>query len=74
MHYVAGAVAAKPKTGSDGVSRRVLVIGKPGLALAGIVADSLARVTEVVRPVTDAQIHGEVTKIATSYRRWAGAD
>jgi len=74
MHYVAGAVAAKPKTGSDGAARRVLVIAKPGLTLDGVVADSLARVTEVVRPIDQAQIHPEVTKLAEAYRKWAGAD
>lgn len=71
MHYIAGAVAAKPKTATDGAARRVLVVHKAETPPNGLVADSLARVTEVVRPVADSHVHGDVTKFAASYNRWA---
>lgn len=71
MHYVAGAVAAKPKTGTDGASRRVLAIYKPGYTPNDLVADSLNRVTEVVRPIEIGQVRDEFKSFAASYKRWA---
>lgn len=71
MHYVAGAVAAKPKTSSDGAGRKVLVLNKPELPINELVADSLTRVTEVVRLITMDQVRPEVAKFAESYQRWS---
>jgi hypothetical protein len=71
MHFVAGAVAARPKTGADGASRLVLVLERPGYSPSEFVADSLSRVTEVVRIVSLEQVLVECRKFAERYARWA---
>jgi hypothetical protein len=71
MHYVAGAVAARPKTASDGAARRVLVVQQPGVPSNDLAADSLSRVTEVVRLIPQAHLQDQIRKFAQSYNRWA---
>jgi len=71
MHFVAGAVAATPKTGDAGAARRVLVVQKPGMPENSLVADSLSRVSEVVRRTPQGHLHQEIQKFAASYAQWA---
>lgn len=71
MHFVAGAVAATPKTGDAGAARRVLVVQKPGMPENSLVADSLSRVSEVVRRIPQGHLHQEIQKFAASYAQWA---
>jgi hypothetical protein len=74
MHFVAGAVAARPKTGAEGASRRVLAVVDTDYQPGDLVADSLNRVTEVVRSISVSQVRPEVKRFAESYTKWAKKD
>ena len=75
MHYVAGAVVAKPRAAPVGrtVDRRVVVLEAPGEAEAAFCADSLRRCGGTIRLVRVHAMHSTVTTFLEAYVRWANA-
>jgi hypothetical protein len=71
MHFVCGAVVARPKAGSGTLQRRILILEEPSAALNGSLAgDSLTRCHDTVRRVSLNDVRQEVVGFAGSYTRW----
>jgi hypothetical protein len=75
MHYVAGAIAAKPNAAKVGMSfyRRVIFIEKPGGAVGALCADSVKRCERTVRVSRISGLHKELAVYLDSYEDWANS-
>jgi hypothetical protein len=70
MHFLAGAVASRPKTGQQGVGRTVVVLTPDEQDAHGLVAESVSRVPEV-RLVKAADMRAAVERFAKRYQSWS---
>jgi hypothetical protein len=73
MHYVCGAVAAKPRAGTYNrpLSREIIVLEDPKQAGAALVADSLKRCHHIARVIQLNQIRGQIEQFGQAYQQWA---
>lgn len=73
VHYICGAVAAKPTAGTGkGLARRVIVLEEPHSDQSSFVADSLHRCEDTVAVVATDEIRVRTEQFLTEYRIWAG--
>jgi hypothetical protein len=72
MHFVCGAVAAKPKAGTGStLSRLILVLEEPTRRRYSYVAESLRRCQDTVRVVQLEDIRAVTEHFGKNYNRWA---
>ena len=69
VHFVCGAIAAKPKP-SGSLTRRILLVTDPRKANRELVADSLRKCHDAVTIVTPAQVIDQVTLFQRDYSKW----
>jgi hypothetical protein len=71
MHYICGAVVAKPATGQgQRLSRRILVLCQPGTDPSLVVAASLRRCQDIVSVAAIDDVLSHVNRFARDYRDW----
>lgn len=71
MHFIAGSVAARPRAGIGGtLPRTVLVLEEPSHE-GTLMADSLRRCSDIMKPIALEQVRQETEKVGRSYSRWA---
>jgi len=73
VHFVCGAIVAKPRVGyGSPLLRRILLLAPNG-SVAGLVADSLLRCVETVVAPQPSHVQSEVVNAAIAYRKWMQA-
>jgi len=72
LHFVAGAVVARPTAGygTKSLRRRVFLLGTTGQPARELAADSVVRCTDVVLALEQNAIHDEIVARGRDHRRW----
>lgn len=72
LHYICGAVVAKPKAGyqSASIKRKILILEKPGDGVSKFAADSLIQCHETVQVIMLDDIVKELEKFAEEKRKF----
>ena len=71
MHFVCGAVVAKPRAGyGRTLSRVILVLQEPGMTGENLVADSLKRCSEIVKLIQPNQVIEYTTAFGRKHNVW----
>ena len=72
IHFVCGAIVAKPKAGTGGtLPSRVLIIEEPTQKQMSFLADSLSRCQDVVKIVSLDKIRDETLSFGKMYNKWS---
>jgi len=71
MHFLCGAVAAKPTAGYGTLRRMILAIEEPGHEGRSFLAESVRRCSEIVRLIAISRLREEVGDFCKEYLRWS---
>ena len=72
VHFICGAVAAKPKAGhARTLPRLILVLEEPSQVGRTLVADSLRRCRDTVKIIRPDQVRTETEKFCATYKLWS---
>ncbi|MCI0604589.1 nucleoside 2-deoxyribosyltransferase [bacterium] len=71
MHYICGAVCAKPKAGYGRLlARMILILEEPGYPKNSLVADSLRHCHDTVRVIASSQLKEDTERFLKNYKKW----
>lgn len=71
MHFICGAVVARPTAGTGrSLKRQICIIRAPDLDADDIAAEGLTRCGDAVRLINLSQVRGEVERFGKRYRDW----